>query len=1018
MSLEDIPSRINDRVALPSSASAAMLASAPFASFSSTTTPSSMKKRTNSSVPLYPSVPNLPCSFVGPTYTSRRADGGGNNVLFPDIGRAGMAYARNVPSEHRFEALPEPGLVFDTLLKARDKRVHPLGASSLTYAFAQLVAYSLYNTDSYDWSTNATTSYLDLSLLYGIDEERQSQVRDKESGRGLLFPDTFTEDRLALAPPAVIALLVIFSRNHNYIAERLFSINERKRWTDPPPSDEASRAKQDEEIFQTARLVNCTHFLNVMISDYLPTFLGLSEDSSWTRSGGIDLSQLRKQAAIKPSHGVHSSVEFNLLYRWQAALSQVDIRWTEDRFNQLFGRKSFDKITIDELERVTREFQSSATNVDPRRRTFSQMSRGFDGRFDDEELASVLLDATEDSASALRARGTSAVFRSSEILAIEQSRYWGVCSLNEFRVYLGLKAFESFEEWCAESVISNTARRLYGHIDNLELYPGLQCEAPSDSPYSCGYTMTKAILADAVRLIQGDRFYTMDFSPRNLTSWGYLDCQKDTSSANSGGQLSRLLMRHLQRHYPYNSVYGCFPFSTPQKMKESLTKQGIADRYTFDRPTPVIIPKILDSSTSIRHVMNEPETFPPVYELRVIQDEQEFQLSVESGIDYKAPDKIFALEALFPNKDALQRHGEWFRESISRKIKERSWKYGGIKGTTVDIVRDVINASLMEWVAEHLFGIPLKTDAYPEGLYTESELYDILAKLYNLKYPSVEDTENGFSLRQSVRASHVILDLIAKEILALKPVISPKAFLERITVFKGQKQSEQEDEKPSFELLNKLASSDKPLDELIAIVLDIAVSCSVNVAQAAVHAVDIYLDDVQEKERHHILELMRLDDAESGEVLLGYAREALRFYPRVNNLWREVMADGQIPQGQDLSPLNVRAGDRLWINFKNANLDPAQFPEPLEIDPKRQRMDYRIFGCEFFSGPIAAFGEQIIVEILQVVLRLKNVRRAEGDLGRITGFKTFVNETESIVHLMPDGSTSCWPGPLHLVYDD
>lgn len=35
----------------------------------------------------------------------------------------------------------------------------------------------------------------------------------------------------------------------------LLSINERKRWTNPPPKDPQARAIQDEEIFQTARLV-------------------------------------------------------------------------------------------------------------------------------------------------------------------------------------------------------------------------------------------------------------------------------------------------------------------------------------------------------------------------------------------------------------------------------------------------------------------------------------------------------------------------------------------------------------------------------------------------------------------------------------------------------------------------------------------------------------------------------------------------------------------------------------------
>ena len=35
-----------------------------------------------------------------------------HNILHPDIGCTGMPYARNVPSDHRFRSLPEPGLVF------------------------------------------------------------------------------------------------------------------------------------------------------------------------------------------------------------------------------------------------------------------------------------------------------------------------------------------------------------------------------------------------------------------------------------------------------------------------------------------------------------------------------------------------------------------------------------------------------------------------------------------------------------------------------------------------------------------------------------------------------------------------------------------------------------------------------------------------------------------------------------------------------------------------------------------
>lgn len=40
-------------------------------------------------------------------------------------------------------------------------------------------------------------------------------VRNRDSGRGVLWPDAYSEDRLSFIPPAASALLVIFSRNHN-----------------------------------------------------------------------------------------------------------------------------------------------------------------------------------------------------------------------------------------------------------------------------------------------------------------------------------------------------------------------------------------------------------------------------------------------------------------------------------------------------------------------------------------------------------------------------------------------------------------------------------------------------------------------------------------------------------------------------------------------------------------------------------------------------------------------------------
>jgi linoleate 10R-lipoxygenase len=140
----------------------------------------------------------------------------------------------------------------------------------MTFAFASLVTHSLFRTDPSDWNKNNTSSYLDLSPLYGSNQAEQDAVRLKD-GRGLLYPDVFSEGRLVFLPPASGALLVLFNRNHNYIATNLLNINEQKRWSNPLPQDDNQRTLQDEEIFQTARLINCAAFVSV-ICKRLPLF--------------------------------------------------------------------------------------------------------------------------------------------------------------------------------------------------------------------------------------------------------------------------------------------------------------------------------------------------------------------------------------------------------------------------------------------------------------------------------------------------------------------------------------------------------------------------------------------------------------------------------------------------------------------------------------------------------------------------------------------------------------------------
>lgn len=153
---------------------------------------------------------------AGVNYVYRPADGSYYNPLTPSLGKAGMPYARSVPTSTTVPVshLPDAATVFDTLL-CRDQFVpHPGGLSSLFFAFADLIIHTIFNTSHADWSINNASSYLDLGLLYGSSEEQVKSVR-RLDGSGKIWNDVFSDPRLLFMPPSVCALLIIFSRNHN-----------------------------------------------------------------------------------------------------------------------------------------------------------------------------------------------------------------------------------------------------------------------------------------------------------------------------------------------------------------------------------------------------------------------------------------------------------------------------------------------------------------------------------------------------------------------------------------------------------------------------------------------------------------------------------------------------------------------------------------------------------------------------------------------------------------------------------
>ncbi|RXW15244.1 hypothetical protein EST38_g10604 [Candolleomyces aberdarensis] len=982
---------------------------------------------------LYNAIPHPVDTLLDKDYTFRQADGGKNNIHVHSVGQAGQPYARSVQPKKSIHpsTLPDPELIFEHLLKARDRVDHAGGNSALTFAFASLVTHSLFKTRISNLWINDASSYLDLSPLYGNNAEEVKAIREPSSGgRGLIYPDTFADAGLPFLPPAVGALIILFNRNHNYIAGQLLKLNEKKKWSPYPISDAAKAMQQDDEIFETARLVNCGHFISMIMNDYVSGFLGLSEGNAWSINA-FDPIKLVNGTKVQRGEGNHVSVEFNLLYRWHTTTSARDEEWTKDFFtgpaSPLFPNKDMEQVSVPELIGGLGSYITAAAKTPPHKRAFAGLSRGPDGKFNSDDLARILQDATESPAGQYRARGTPAVLKPIEMLGINQARRWGVCTMNEFRAWLGLKQFDSFEEWNPDKEIANAARDLYGHVDNLELYVGLQCEQHMPlSPglrFSCGYTMTRAVLSDAIALIRGDRFYTTSFTPETLTTWGFHDATTRPDSGGLGAHLPKLLMRHFPRHYPFNNVYGIFPFFTPKKMKESLERQGVLTKnppnYVFDRPAaPGGIPKFIDTFEAINVVFNDPTKFVSGYNLSGLGDGYGFMMAIDK-VPQHDRDKAMAVNATVGPKPQFDGYVQWFKETTQKELKEQTFRVG--KTNYVDVWQ-LVKTVHTYWAADQLCGIPLKTKENPRGKYTVNEVFDYFCDLFTASFLGLGDTERFWELLQKARkASDVIQGATRESVIRVGPGLDdPKGKSDpyRVGVLKGWAREIQDYYCPPEDLgwwqfISRLTASKRPVNELVANIVGLANGSSVNQAHTALNVIDFYLEDSRKENLKDILKLIAKNDADSNKRLRGYIREAMRLNPQFTGLWRVATVETEVPGVGKVKP-----GERIWGGFKKAHLNPMDFPNPTTVDPTRDPSKYQLNGGGFHLCIGVDFAIDVIAEILKIILPLKGLRRGPGDSGRLVKTTKIFNLVETNQYVKPDGSLSDWPQSMKIAWDD
>ncbi|KAM0280201.1 hypothetical protein ACHAQH_004158 [Verticillium albo-atrum] len=829
-----------------------------------------------------------PLSYLGEEFKYRAADGSNNNIMYPHLGASGSYYARSVaPTRRQNLNLPDPSVIFD----------------------------NLFHTDEADRSKVKNSSYLDLGPLYGNNMDEQKRVRLFKDG--LLKMDTFSERRLLSQPPGVCAMMVAFNRFHNYIAHELGEINERGRFSLPPgvtsdhPQYDAAQAKRDNDIFQTARLITCGLYVNIILGDYLRTILNLNRNpipSDWKLDPRADFKVFDSEG-IPRGIGNQVSVEFNMIYRWHSATSGSDETWTKELFHKIFG---------------------------------SQVNWG-----------------------AFSARNIPRVLKAVEMLGIQQSRDWGVASLNEFREFCKLKPYSSFADMNPDPSIAEALEELYEHPDNIELYPGLLAEDAKKelipgSGLCPGFTNSFAILSDAVALVRGDRFYTVDYNASNLTAFGFNEANSDFDVAG-GGVMYKLLMRAFPGWYRANSVYAHYPFTTPDGNREIFQKRSDLPELDYSKPTFVGPPLPVLTWQGVTDALNNQQQFRVPWGPHTFQlINRDYMLSGDSPANARQRETV--KKCLYAPKDGLDQVRQFYEATTAKFIRQYSRKMG--KSYQVDIVRD----------------------------YTEASLADTLGNLFAYVFLDL-DTAQSFKRRvvatkQTRRLGEVMQKVVAgikaQHFPSLGQLIHPDMTLGSY----GPR------------LVGRLLDGGGTVDDIVWTIIPTAAAASATQAQGWGQMIDLYLSDEYFPHWTAIRELALSEEPEAFEKLKKYALEGFRLSTPAFGLIRSV-AGGNSEVNDGARVVSVKTGDALFADFITAGRDPSKFPEPEKIKLDRPDELYIHHGW----GPHACLGRAIVTvagaSMLRTCARLTNFRRAPGPAGEMKSrtengaFKRFLSEDGS-----------------------
>ncbi|XP_018609005.2 prostaglandin G/H synthase 2a [Scleropages formosus] len=353
---------------------------------------------------------------------------------------------RDCPTAMGGSALPDAKMVVEKVLLRKRFIPDPQGTSLMFAFFAQHFTHQFFKSDMSKGPafTKALGHGVDLSHIYGDTLERQHKLRLFKDGKlkfqvvhGEVYPPTVREAQVhMLYPPYVpeehqlavgheafglvpglMMYATIWLREHNRVCDIMR--REHPNW-------------DDERIFQTARLILTGETIKIVIEDYVQHLSGYHFKLKFDP-------ELLFSQRFQYQNRIAS--EFNTLYHWHPLMP--DAFHIQD---QVYSYKQF-------------TFNNSLLMEHGVRNVVESFTRQIAGRV-------------------AGGHNVPPALMMVAVKSIEHSRDMRYQSLNAYRKRFSMRPYSSFSDLTGEKEMAAELEKMYGHIDSVELYPGLLVEKP------------------------------------------------------------------------------------------------------------------------------------------------------------------------------------------------------------------------------------------------------------------------------------------------------------------------------------------------------------------------------------------------------------------------------------------------------------------------------------------------------------------------------------------------------------